>query len=437
MKKLLGQLKIAVLIFAGFIVLTFIAAMFSVNLATSLSMIMTFAIPLYALYFIAMVVRVLLHKRSKKLENSSPQPNSESIDDQSKNYGHENKSQVQSRNTIKDSISSKTKGEEPNSLSKPTVSEKPEGEKSTPSAEELLDQLGVKVTLKPINPNYRKSNDVKPKILVHHLRRKLYNFVVVDTETTGLSRSKAKVIQLSAIKYMHDKPVDTFNTFINPGNLPLPEAISMKTGISDDQLVNAPEFNDVKDKFLAFVGTLPWVGHNINSFDLPILVNNGLDLTEVSTLDTLKLARKKLSMEHYTLENLKDYFSIDHLSHNALEDCKTTAIVYQHLRDDNLTPAKKDYSSIPQTLSGLSFAISGAFPGLSRSNIQKMITSHGGIIKSNVTHNTDYLVDGKQTSDVLTDGVHSGKELKARDYGTNILSLSELRSLIKGEYKQK
>lgn len=435
MKKLLGQLKIAVLIFAGFIVLTFIAAMFSVNLATSLSMIMTFAIPLYALYFMVMVVRVLLHKKSKKLGNSSPQPNRESVNDQSKNYDHKNKSQVQSKNTIKDSTSDKTKDEESDSLSKPAVSEETEGEKSTPSDEELLDQLGVKVTLKPINTStsHHKSNETKSNILIHHLRRKLYDFVVVDTETTGLSRSKAKVIQLSAIKYMHDKPVDTFNTFINPGNLPLPEVVAMKTGISDDQLVNAPKFNDVKDKFLAFVGTLPWIGHNINSFDLPILINNGLDLAEVSTLDTLKMARKKLSMEHYTLENLKDYFSIDHLSHNALEDCKTTAIVYQHLRDDNLTPVKKEYSSIPQTLSGLTFAISGAFPGLSRSDIQRMITSHGGNVKSNVTHKTDYLVDGKQTSESLTDGVHSGKELKARDYGINILSLSELRSLIKGE----
>ena len=47
-----------------------------------------------------------------------------------------------------------------------------------------------------------------------------------------------------------------------------------------------------------------------------------------------------------------------------------------------------------------------------------------------MTHDTDYLVDGKQVSEHLTDGVHSAKELKARDYGTKVISLSELIDLI-------
>lgn len=266
-------------------------------------------------------------------------------------------------------------------------------------------------------------------ITVHHLRRKLYNFVVVDTETTGLEKD-ARIIQLSAIRYEHDKPVEEFNKYINPGTLPLSSKITTITGINNEQLESAPSFDNVVNEFMTFVGTLPWIGHNINKFDIPRLVSNGLPLTEVSTIDTLKLAKNKLHMAHYSLEELKHYYGIQNKSHDALEDCKTNAIVYQRLRDDILTPVQPDYSDIQQTLTGLNFAISGTFSGYSRKDVEELIKSHGGNIKSMVTHNTDYLIDGTQTSDKLTDGIHSAKELKARDYGTRIISLSELLKLI-------
>lgn len=312
----------------------------------------------------------------------------------------------------------------------PTLTEQQNKVQENSAPENTLENLGIKVSPTPLGDTTK--NKSGQNIIIHHLRRKLYNFVVVDTETTGLDKN-AKIIQLSAIRYEHDKPVETFNEYINPETLPLPEKITTITGIDNQMLQHAPKFKEISNKFMEFVGTLPWIGHNINSFDIPRLVNNGLPLNEVSTIDTLNLARKKLHMSHYGLEDLKHYYGIQNKSHNSLEDCKTNAIVYQHLRDDILTPVTPDYSNIKQSLSGLSFAISGSFAGYSRKDVEELVKSHGGNIKSTVTHDTDYLVDGKQISDSLTDGIHSSKELKARDYGTNILSLSELHSLIKGE----
>ncbi|NFB10389.1 hypothetical protein EUY87_00785 [Lactobacillus reuteri] len=312
----------------------------------------------------------------------------------------------------------------------PTITEQQNKVQENSAPENTLENLGIKVSPTPVGDTTK--NKSGQNIIIHHLRRKLYNFVVVDTETTGLDKN-AKIIQLSAIRYEHDKPVETFNEYINPEILPLPEKITTITGIDNQMLQYAPKFKEISNKFMEFVGTLPWIGHNINSFDIPRLVNNGLPLNEVSTIDTLNLARKKLHMSHYGLEDLKHYYGIQNKSHNSLEDCKTNAIVYQHLRDDILTPVTPDYSNIKQSLAGLSFAISGSFAGYSRKDVEELVKSHGGSIKSTVTHDTDYLVDGKQISDSLTDGIHSSKELKARDYGTNILSLSELHSLIKGE----
>lgn len=291
-------------------------------------------------------------------------------------------------------------------------------------------QYGVQVTPAGLSTiNNLKIHPIKQSntdLTIHHLRRKLFNFVVVDCETTGLSRN-SKIIQLSAIRYLHDKPVETFDEYVNPGE-PISANVTALTGIDDNMVANAPVFSKIKNKFATFVGTLPWVGHNINSFDIPVLINNGYPLKEVQTIDTLPLARKKLHMDSYGLENLKTYYGIQNGSHNALEDCKTTAVVYQHLRDDLITPVSPDYSSIPQTLTGKQFAISGSFPGYSRADVKEMIVSHGGVVKG-VSHKTDYLIDGTQISDALTDGIHSSKELKARDYGIKFLSLSEFMKM--------
>lgn len=314
-----------------------------------------------------------------------------------------------------------------------TIDTKPKSQsntqKSTTKKEPLtLDDLGIKVTFKPINKAHTSGRN-NSNVTIHHLRRKLYNFVVVDTETTGLEKD-AKIIQISAIRYEHDKPVEEFNKYINPGTLPLPSKITAITGITTEQLQGAPRINEVINDFMIFIGTLPWIGHNINSFDIPRLINNGFPISEVSTIDTLKLAKKKLHMNKYGLEELKHYYGIQNRSHNALEDCKTNAVVYQRLRDDNLIPVQADYSNVSQTLTGLNFAISGAFSGYSKKDVEELIKSHGGKVKSTVTHDTDYLVDGTQISDHLTDGIHSAKELKARDYGTKVMSLSELIKMI-------
>ena len=100
------------------------------------------------------------------------------------------------------------------------------------------------------------------------------------------------------------------------------------------------------------------------------------------------------------------------------------------MRDDELSPIQSDYTELKRELEGLTFAITGAFAGYSRNDVEELIKSHGGIVRSSVSHKTNYLIDGTQVSDSLTDGIHSSKELKAREYGTNILDLDGLKQLI-------
>lgn len=261
------------------------------------------------------------------------------------------------------------------------------------------------------------------------MRRKLYSFVVVDLETTGLNRHTDQITQISAVKFVNDKKVSSYNQYVKP-TVPISRAASVKTGITEEFLKDKPRFEEVKRDFLNFVGDLPWVGHNIARFDIPMLINSGLGVEDYYVLDTWPLARKSLNLDHYNLETLKNYFGIQNRSHNALADCETNALVYQHLRNGDLERVHISQSH-SKKLDGLRFVITGEFTGVSRKELIDKIKLNGGKYTSAVSHLTNYLIDGTQVSDRLTDGTHSSKELKAKEYGTKIISLEEFYSLLK------
>ncbi|MBD9259791.1 MAG: hypothetical protein EGR98_00500 [Prevotella sp.] len=70
------------------------------------------------------------------------------------------------------------------------------------------------------------------------------DFVAIDLETTGLSPYDNKIIELGAVRYRDGKPVDQYNTLINPG-VHIPERITEITGIDDDMVSKAPYIVDV------------------------------------------------------------------------------------------------------------------------------------------------------------------------------------------------
>lgn len=323
-----------------------------------------------------------------------------------------------------------TKPQELKKPSRPTIHEQ-----KIPKPENTSHGIHTRVTLNGIEPTFpvkkTKKSDrpvcLAPK--VHKLCRKLYSFVVVDLETTGLNRRTDQITQISAVKFIDDKEVGNYNQYVKP-TVPISRAASVKTGITEELLKDKPRFEDVKHDFLHFVGDLPWVGHNITRFDVPILINSNLGLDDYYVLDTWSLARKSLSLEHYTLETLKNYFGIQNKSHDALIDCETNAVVYQHLRDGDLEQANISETH-SKKLDGLRLAITGEFTGISRKELINKVKLNGGKYTSNVSHLTNYLIDGTQVSDKLTDGTHSSKELKAQEYGTKIISLEEFYSLLK------
>jgi len=166
----------------------------------------------------------------------------------------------------------------------------------------------------------------KPAQYIHRLRRKLTDFVVFDIETTGLNRFEGKIIQISAIKYIKDQKVGTFNQYINPG-FQIDKKIMFLTGIDNSKLESSPTISTVMPSFELFIEDLPLIGHNIVKFDIPFLINNGFSKQDINALDTYPLSDKKLpDLKNHKQPTLKKNYGKANRSHHAFNDCETHAI---------------------------------------------------------------------------------------------------------------
>lgn len=148
-------------------------------------------------------------------------------------------------------------------------------------------------------------------------------FVALDIETTGFDADQDQVIEIAAIKFDDHQVIDVFESLINPKRL-IPPLIAHMTGISDNMLTNAPDFRDIQEKLVQFIGNHPIVGHNI-SFDVGFLNKKGCNLSN-PLYDTLDLASMLIpGLPSYSLDTLTRSLKIKHENkHRALSDTQAT-----------------------------------------------------------------------------------------------------------------
>lgn len=160
------------------------------------------------------------------------------------------------------------------------------------------------------------------------------NYIVFDTETTGLEPEIDKIIELSAIKYINHEKVDEFSYLIDPC-MSLDPYITILTGIKNSDLQGKPKIKDVLPKFFEWSKGFTLVAHNA-PFDVKMIAcecyRNNLDMFDNKIIDTVTLAKRmfdKSDLQNYKLETIKDYLGISVKSHRALDDCETCSAVYQ------------------------------------------------------------------------------------------------------------
>ncbi|MEN1984928.1 PolC-type DNA polymerase III [Paenibacillus hubeiensis] len=170
------------------------------------------------------------------------------------------------------------------------------------------------------------------------LELKTATYVVFDIETTGLSVTQNKIIEIAAVKMQDGKEIDRYASFVNPHER-IPYNIQQLTNITDEMVKDAPELEPVIRDFAAFVGDGVLVAHNAR-FDMGFiqasLKSLGMPELPNPVLDTLELARLLYpTMKNHRLNTLADKYKVALESHHrAIDDTVALAGILNGLLND-------------------------------------------------------------------------------------------------------
>ena len=160
--------------------------------------------------------------------------------------------------------------------------------------------------------------------------------IVFDLETTGLDLVKDRIIQISYIKVFPDGKEERKNIFINPER-PIPHEIIALTGISNEDIENAPTFKELAPTLNETFKGCDFAGFNSNHFDVPLLAEEFLragidfDFSHSRLIDAQtifhRMERRNLSAAYkfYCGRKMEEDFE----AHRADQDTEATYRVLQ------------------------------------------------------------------------------------------------------------
>lgn len=183
----------------------------------------------------------------------------------------------------------------------------------------------------------------------HHTRTP--RFVVMDVETTGLSASNHRVLEIALVTAdPTGRVLDEWSTRLNPQG---PVGATHIHGITDADVAHAPLFTDVLDELHLRLAGAAVVAHNAR-FDLAFLraeyARARWRLPYLPALCTLDASDHYLP--HLARRRLVDCCEAIghplHHAHSALGDARATAALLTHyLHPHNGTPAHPDHVRMP------------------------------------------------------------------------------------------
>ena len=208
---------------------------------------------------------------------------------------------------------------------------------------ELLNKLGIK-NIKEFQKQENAKLDLTPLSTIHvsdglilseYPLLDIDNFVVIDTETTGMTAND-EVIELAVVDMdgtvLYDStfcPITEVNPFASSVN-----------HLTNECLCDSPEFTGEWSKIIAFIGNKKILAHN-TKFDQRIIKQTlekyNMDSSVVDSLftncyDSVSIARKYLDLPSYSLENIAHSLGIIRAeSHRAADDCIMTLEVLTRL----------------------------------------------------------------------------------------------------------
>lgn len=291
-------------------------------------------------------------------------------------------------------------------------------------------------------------------------------YVVIDTETTGLDYDRCNLIEVSALRYANGECIDRFSSLIQPPLLQyfkfgkddelimfecyVDNFISELTGITNEMLESAPTPEQVIPQFIEFLGDSVLIGHNVH-FDINFLYDAAEHTCKKplsnNFVDTLRIARKVFpELAHHRLSDIAAACNIRTVkSHRAEADCETTACCYESMRAAILSTMSEEsfadsfqysYDRILEAISATTESVdttnpiygkvvvfTGSLSDMSRKEAFQIVVNLGGIPSDSLNAKTNFLVIGNAE---FAKSVKDGKTNKMKKAEKMIQKGSEL-----------
>ena len=298
-----------------------------------------------------------------------------------------------------------------------------------------------------------------------------HTYVIIDIEMTGLEPAKDSIIEIAGLRIIDDTIESTFSSLLKPSEYVLKEEITQLTGITEEMLSTAPHFSEIQEELTAFIGKLPFVGHNI-LLDIQFLnkamLDCGYSAFDNDYVDTLPLSQKLFpEFIHHRLTDMAAYYNIStEGAHRALQDCYITKSCFdamrktmtrsfpteeaftesfsttgKRLKAEHIKPFYQiTFPKVPMTqmessslcqafiqhnifqqpiqspIQNKVFVFTGILKQMSRREAMLWVASLGGINEDKLTTKVNYLVVGWKEAEIVNNDHLSGKEKKALRY---------------------
>lgn len=158
-------------------------------------------------------------------------------------------------------------------------------------------------------------------------------YVVFDTETTGLDFMNNGITEIGAVKIVGGVITEQFTTLVKPDYKITEENVAI-TGITEEMVKDAPKIGAVIPDFLKFTQNAVLVAHNAD-FDMKFIKRfAGAEEYEVKNkvIDTVEMARSLLpQLKRHDLHTLAEHFGVVFHHHRALSDSYATAEIFIEL----------------------------------------------------------------------------------------------------------
>lgn len=250
------------------------------------------------------------------------------------------------------------------------------------------------------------------------------DYVVLDTETTGLNAYRDKIVQIALVTVENGEVTETFSSFVNP-KCHIPFEASRINHITDADLVDAPTAGEISAEVLSKINGKTVVAHNAD-FDIDFLKQWYMSSSEpiqVKYIDTLGLSRKAFpNMGKYSLQHLIDVFGLDRGdAHRADSDALATQQLFElckaqipqlpkikkyeedmRVRHTQIKPTVEEFDeSHPLYKKAIVFT---GYMEMPRADAMQKAVNCGALLRNTISRRTNYLVLGEllQTTPGIT-----------------------------------